>query len=399
VLAAFRTLIGLRRNRRRAILFVLAAFISAPHGQAGQQPSQAAAPVTFDQLAAQAAAARDAGDLPHAADLYSQALRLNPSWPDGWWYLGQLQYGANNYSQAVDAFTRYLDLAPNAAPATALRGLCEFELGQYEPSLRDVQRALALGAADDSRNTQILRYHEALLLTRLGRFEEALSSFSWFAKQHLSNDQMLVAVGLAALHLPLQPSDATTDQREEASLAGNAAFALMSGDKQAAAQAFQQFLARYPTAANIHYSYGFLLYPTDPDAAIVEFRHEVEVDPGSSVTHTMLAWALLIDNEPANALPEARKAVAQAPQLPLAQLSLGRALLETGDIKSATPILESALALDPHNLEVHVALARAYSESGREDDARRERLTCLQMTDQSAKAAPAMGQQEEPSGK
>jgi Tfp pilus assembly protein PilF len=80
----------------------------------------------------------------------------------------------------------------------------------------------------------------------------------------------------------------------------------------------------------------------------------------------------------------------------MAQLSLGRALLETGDIQSATHILESALALDPQNLEIHIALARAYSESGREDDARRERLACLQLTETSSKPAPAMGQQGAP---
>jgi tetratricopeptide (TPR) repeat protein len=350
----------------------------------------------FGQVATQAAAARESGDSVRALDLYSQALRMNPSWSDGWWYLGQLHYAANHYAEAVDAFTHFLNLEPNAAPATALRGLCEFELGEYEPSLRDVQHALALGAADDSRNAQILHYHEALLLTRLGHFEEALSTFAFFAKQHLASDEVYVAVGLAMLRLPLLPADASSGQREEAADAGHAAFLLMSGDAQSASDAFHQFFAKDPTAAGVHYAYGYLLYPTDQDAAIAEFQRELAVDPGSSITHTMLAWALLIENEPAAALPEAKKAAAAAPTLPLAQLSLGRALLETGDLKSATPVLESALALDPQNLEIHIALARAYSEAGREDDARRERLTCLQMTDKSAKPAPAMGRQEEP---
>jgi Tfp pilus assembly protein PilF len=103
-----------------------------------------------------------------------------------------------------------------------------------------------------------------------------------------------------------------------------------------------------------------------------------------------------MDNSPAEALPEARKAAEQAPTLPMAQLSLGRSLLETGDPKSATQVLEKALALDPQNLEIHIALARAYSETGREQDARRERLACLAMTEQSGKPAPAMGQQGAP---
>lgn len=385
------------RIRQPAILIALAAlaFSTLAPAQTSQSPAPSAAQPSFDSLVAQATSARQGGDLPRAADLYTRALRLNPSWPDGWWYLGQMHYAANEYAPAVDAFTHYLDLVPNAAPATALRGLCEFELGQFQPSLRDVRQALALGAADDSRNTQILRYHEALLLTRLGRFEEALTAFTYFAKHHLSNDEMLVAVGLATLRMPNLPADIAPAQRDECSLAGHAAFLLLSGDADSAADAFQRFFQRFPHAPGVHYTYGYLLYPTDPDAAIAQFQREIAVDPDSPMGHTMLAWALLMENEPAAALPAAKKAAAESPGLPLAQLSLGRALLDTGDLKSALPVLQSALALDPGNLEVHIALARAYSEAGRADDARRERLLCLQMTDRSARPAPAMGQQEE----
>jgi tetratricopeptide (TPR) repeat protein len=387
----------LRHGFQQFLLVALAALAFAVAVQA-QAPQSAPNPA-FDQLVAQASAARANGDMVQASSFYTQALALNPAWPDGWWYLGQIHYSANEYAQAIDAFTHYLDLVPNAAPATALRGLCEFELGEFDPSLRDVQRALALGAADDSRNTQILRYHEALLLTRLGRFEEALTAYTYFGKQHLASDDIDVAIGLAMLRLPLMPADASPSQHDAAAAAGNAAFLFMSGDTQGAAQAFQQFFAADPTAANVHYSYGYLLYPTDQDAAIAEFRREAAINPGSAIDHTMLAWSLLMENQPAEALPEAKKAAAAAPSLTLAQLSLGRALLETGDAKAATPILESALALEPGNLEVHLALARAYSETGRETDARRERLACLQMTEHSTKTAPAMGQQEEPPAK
>lgn len=344
-------------------------------------------------LAAQADAARQNGDIPHAIDLYSQALRSNPSWPDGWWYLGQMHYAANDYAQAVDAFTHYLNLVPNAAPATALRGLCEFEIGQYDASLRDLEHALALGAADDSRNAQILRYHQTLLLTRLGRFEEAFTAADYFAKQHLSSPDLYVALGLAALRIPQLPASIDDAQREKCAAAGHAVFLLQSGDAPAANDALQQFFARYPRTANLHYTWGYLLYSSDQDAAIAEFRRELTLDPQSAVAHSMLAWALLMDSDPAAALPEARQAAVEAPALPLAQLSLGRALLETGDTKASLPVLESALSLDPGNLEVHLALARAYSESGREQDARRERLAALKMTEPTAKETPAMGQQ------
>lgn len=388
--------VPLRQGRSRCAMKWMAvaalSFASSLAALEAQQAGTESQPA-FDQLRSDAEAARQAGDAAGAASLYAQAVRMNPSWPEGWWYLGQLRYGADAYAQAVEAFNHYLELMPNAAPATALRGLCEFELGQYQASLGDVDRALTLGAADDSRNTQILRYHQGMLLTKLGRFEEALTAYGYFAKQHVSNDELLTAVGLAVLRIPEFPKDADARQREVSAAAGNAVFPMLAGDGQSAAQAFQNFFERYPTVANAHYSLGYLLYSSDPDAAIAEFRKELAVDADNAVDRTMLAWALLMEASPAEALPEAKKAAEEAPQLPMAQLALGRALLETGDVKQATAILESALALDPRNLEIHMALARAYSEAGREEEARRERRTCLELTQPTSKPAPAMGQQ------
>src|SRR5271170_6695375 len=83
-------------------------------------------PASFSDVVARAAAARDANDLPGAIELYQQALKLNSQWPDGWWFLGSLQYGTGDYAAGRDALTHYLELTPNAAPALAMRGLCEF---------------------------------------------------------------------------------------------------------------------------------------------------------------------------------------------------------------------------------------------------------------------------------
>ncbi len=215
----------------------------------------------------------------------------------------------------------------------------------------------------------------------------------YFARQHISSDELVTAVGLAVLRIAELPREADEPQWEMSAAAGNAALLLLAGNRQAAAEAFQAFFARYPAAANVHYTFGYLLYPTDQDAAIAEFRRELEIDQGNAVDHTMLAWALLMDASPEEALPEAKKAAEEAPRLPMAQLSLGRALLETGDVKQATTVLEIALTLDPQNLEIHIALARAYSEEGREEEARQERQRCLELTEKTSKPAPAMGQQ------
>jgi tetratricopeptide (TPR) repeat protein len=336
-------------------------------------------PATFEDLASAASAAREANDIPRAIGLYGQALQLDSKWQDGWWFLGVLEYGADQYAAGRDALTHYLDLAPKAGPAFALRGLCEFETGEYAQSLADIQRALSLGAANAPRNEQILRYHEALLLTRNQRFEEALRAYGVFAREGVTSPELLLAMGLAGLRTPLFPKELAANQQDLYLAAGTAAFQFMAGDAKKGQAAFEDLFQRFPTAPNAHYLYGYLLFATDPDQALPEFKRELEIAPSNGAAEVMLAWDSLMRGKFTEALPYAQKAAAEEPEATVPQLVLGRSLLETGDVKGGMEHLEKALQLDPENLETHLALAKAYSKSGRKEDARRERLRCLEI--------------------
>lgn len=336
-------------------------------------------PASFDSLAQSATAAREQGELPRAIDLYRQAVELNPKWQDGWWFLGSLQYGTNAYAPARDALTHYIDLAGTPGPALALRGLCEFETGEYPQALQDIERGLSLGAANRPRNEQILRYHEAMLLTREGKFEDALRSYAFLAHS-TTNPELLLAAGLAGLRTPVLPRDAPAGQQDLFMATGNAALRFMAGGNENAQQAFQELFQRFPNAANAHYLYGYLLFATDPDQGVAEFKRELEIAPSNGAASAMLAWACLLQNDPAQALPYAQKSATEQPMLSLAQLVLGRALVETGNVPDGLEHLKKALQLEPVNLEVHLALAKAYSKSGRNEDARHERLLCLEIT-------------------
>jgi len=92
-------------------------------------------PANFEEISARATTAREQGNLPLAIQFYNQALELNSKWAEGWWFLGSLQYGSESFAPARDALSRYLELTPNAPPALALRGLCEFETGEYPAAL------------------------------------------------------------------------------------------------------------------------------------------------------------------------------------------------------------------------------------------------------------------------
>ena len=338
----------------------------------------------FSSVSASAAAARDSGDVAQAIELYTQAEALNPKWPDGWWFVGTMRYGADEYAPARDALTRYIELTPNAGPALALRGLCEFETGQYPESLQDLQRGIALGAANQPRNAQIIVYHQALLLTRLGKYEEALGSYPPLLKDGAANPDLAIAVGLAGLRMPVFPKDMDPAQTELISMVGRAAIAMMTHDLTGGQQGFEEIFTRYPKTPAVHYLYGYLLFTTNPDQANVQFREELTVSPHSAIAHAMRAWASELQGEYAEALPDAEKAAAEDSSLPMGQLVYGRALVETGDVHGGLPHLERVLQLEPENLEAHMTLAKTYSKLGRSEDARRERQLCLAISDQSS---------------
>jgi tetratricopeptide (TPR) repeat protein len=355
---------------------MLLSFVGAAFGQQD----------SFDQVAARAAAARGANDIPGAIRLYAQGEKLNPQWSSGWWSLGLLQYSTKDWGAARDALTHYIDLSPEDAPATlqaiALRGLCEFETRDFLQSLSDLERSITLGAADDQVNERMLRYREALVLTRLGRFEESLGVYAALAKAGRVvqiDPEANVSVGLAGLRSAQLPADVTASEHELYAVAGDAALRFLEGDKEGAEQAFADFFQRFPYAANAHYLYGFLMLSTDWNGTVAEYKRELQVAPANETAAAMLAWLLLAQEKPAQALPYAQKAVDEAPGVAVAQLVLGRSLVGTGDLPKGIEHLETAMQLQPGYLETHVALASAYSSAGRQQDARRERMQSLQM--------------------
>jgi tetratricopeptide (TPR) repeat protein len=339
-----------------------------------QQPAQ-----TFDQLAAQAAAARDQQNIPLAIELYARAAQQKPDWAEGWWYLTLLQYSSNQFGGAIDAANHLLALSPHAVPALALRGLSQFETANYDAALADLETAVEHGAAGDPRNEQIIRYHLALVLTRAGRFQDALDQYKVFAEKGLSDPEMLAGIGLAGMRATSFPTEVKESDRALYVAAGTAGYAFLAGDSLQADTLFQQLFASHPSTANLHLFYGMLLFQHDPMLAADQFQQEVAIAPNNDSARALLAYALEIAGEYQQALPEAQKIYATAPDMEMAQIALGRSLGETGELDPGIKMLEKVLAGDPDNLEAHMGLAALYARAGRREDAYRERMVCLKL--------------------
>lgn len=334
----------------------------------------------FSDLAARAATARDQQNVPLAIQLYSQAEQIKPDWQEGWWYLGVLQYSSNQFPGAIDAFSHLLQLVPTAVPAMALRGLCEFETGAYDESLRDLEEAVAHGALNQPRNEQIIRYHLAQLLTHASRFQDALEQYHAFAAQQVDAPDLKLGIALAGMRVPSFPKDVPAQDRDLYVAAGNAGYVFLSGDNEEADKLFTQLFTRYPSTPNLHFFYGFILFPHDPGLAIDQFRNELAVNPTNETANSLLALTLVIAGRFTEALQPAQRAYDNAPDTEMAQLALGRALAESGDMKRGTELLNEVIAHDPKSLEAHLGLVSIYSRSGDREGAARERVVCRDLS-------------------
>ena len=82
-------------------------------GKTQRPPAKAqASPQTnaaFEQFVKRGDEARLAQRLDEAISLYGQALKIKPTWPEGWWYIGAILYEKDLYAQGRDAFQNLFD--------------------------------------------------------------------------------------------------------------------------------------------------------------------------------------------------------------------------------------------------------------------------------------------------
>ena len=168
----------------------------------------------FEQIAKQAAQARDQNNLEDAVALYRSALKLKPSWLEGWWDLGSILYDADRYDEARPAFHRLANLKPDGAPAWVMLGLCEFELRDYEQSLQHLRRAhVAGGIGNNQELRSVAEYHLAILYTRFEQYEAAAETLFTMARAGNESPSLIEALGLSVLRMPFLPTEMPPDKR------------------------------------------------------------------------------------------------------------------------------------------------------------------------------------------
>jgi len=344
----------------------------APAKAAAKAPASAD-PAAFDRLVAAATEARSADRWEDAIALYAKAVKLKPSYVQGYWYQGTAYYSLENFSECREQFRTVTRLAPKNGAAYAFLGLCEFGLKDYDRSLQHLLQSRILGVGDTQDLGSVARYHAAILMTRMEQYEQALETLGEFASAGDDNPRVIEAMGIATLRMAMLPVELPPDRRERVLMAGRASYMMATRNTAAAGKAFDALASRYPEAPNVHYAGGVFLLQEEPDKAIEAFKRELELQPGHPWSLMQIAFEYLKRGDGAAALPWAQQSVTAAPNAFPAHKALGQALLENGDVEGAIRALVTGIKLAPESPGLHFQLARAYQRAGRLEDATRER--------------------------
>ena len=317
--------------------------------------------------------AREEGDLEGAVDLYRQVVKASPRQMDAWWYLGTSLYELERWADARAAFDRVVRLDKTNGAALAFRGLCTFKQGVYAEALDDLLQAKALGVSGNAEVGSVARFHAGLAMARLGKFELALNTIGEFALEGNDSPQIIEALGVATLRMPLLPSEVPPEKREMVLMAGRGSYFMAMRLAPAARTAFEELALRYPDVPNVHYAFGVFLMSDDPDRALKEFDRELSVQPSHATSHIQMAFEYIRRGDYESARPHADKAVTLAPTDFIAHRLVGQIQLETGDVPAAIASLEQSRQLEPNSPTVYFTLAKAYARAGREADAEKAR--------------------------
>src|SRR5262245_7279727 len=321
----------------------LAVAQTASRRSSGRTAPQKRAAANFDTLAKRADEARESNRPDEAAALYLQALRLKPAWKEGWWRAGAIFYERDRSADAREAFLKLVAIDRKFGPALAMLGLCEFRLRQYEPALIHLRQGNQLGVGENPELRTVARYHESILHNRFGQFELAYEVMAPLINEQPETPDLVFALGLTMLRMACLPPEVPADKREMAFKAGRSTSYLITKRQQEAAREFKELVEIYPDSPGPHYAYGVFLLRDNPEAAIEEFRRELQISPKHVHARLQIAFEMIKQGRHADALPFAEEAVKLAPDLFATHNALGRILLETGEVERAVKELEIAV--------------------------------------------------------
>lgn len=277
--------------------------------------------------------------------LWRDVVTGSPNKARGWVNLGMVLADDGNVPEALDAYSRALELDPDHVHGNLLRGLLRQKQGQNKEALSDYNHFLELqpGHAVGHNN-------RGAVLLEMGRYGEALNDFTQalatkpdygqarynhgLANAHLGHKQAAIADFDAALLL--MPEHAASYLRR-----GFAHHAL--GDEVSAVRDYESALGWDEQLKEAHLNLALILYKT-PEArerAMAHFAAALAIEPGFTKVWMNRGSLLFNTGDYQQALDDFDQLVAAEPS-PKAFYRRGLVYLRLGDHAAARADLQRA---------------------------------------------------------
>src|ERR1700690_1202506 len=175
-------------------------------------------------------------------------------------------------------------------------------------------------------------------------------------------------------HIPADPAEIALSN-----LLTVAQAAMERKDFQAAAQNYQDYLAKKPDDARVHFDLGYAWMSLQKLAdAKSEYEKAIALDPKMGPAYLNLGLTL-VDTDPAAAVAPLQKAVELAPNQPGPKFLLGVALEKTHRLSEAIAQYQAAETLDGANFDIRFALASVLLNAGHAGEAEPEFRAAAEM--------------------
>jgi len=290
-----------------------------------------------------------------AEESYRKAMALDakdPRWPH---LLGGLLQDAGRLDEAVTAYNRALELAPEDVPALVHLGEIHLLQGRREEGEAALRKALTAVPEDAATNALL-----GQAAVERGDFREAVDRLE---------AALRTAPGANRLHYPLSRAYRGLGQAEKATehLGKVGTVGVRPDDP------ILDSLESLRTGERARLESGKRAYNAGRlSEAAEEFRAALKARPESVEARINLAAALARQGDTNGAITNLREAVKLAPANPTARYNLGLLLAAGGAIPEAIEHLTAAVAARPQDAEAHRALAQLLRDAGRTEEALKE---------------------------
>jgi Flp pilus assembly protein TadD len=318
------------------------------------------------------------GNVAHAEEAFTKAVKLAPGLVSAWLNLGRL-YQLNSdraaaIGKGIQAYQAVLRIEPENAEAHHQLALLLEWKGAFRESLEHLDRlppedrakrpAVALRCADEAA---------------LGNTETALQ-----LTDELLRDSQLEAADVIAI-LPAVSSRnetvalrlleglqsrglATTETRSSL-----AAICERRGDLSGARKEYESLFRSQPPSAGVLTDLARVAWKQkDFEGTLVYLAHARDLEPNNAGIHFFFGLTCNEMHLPLEARKSLEKALALAPENPYYNYAMGVIRLEWAEKDGAIPFLKKYIAARPADARGHLALAVAYFGTSHDDDAKRE---------------------------